>query len=99
VRRLLLLTSLSLVLALTLAPMTLADQHEDVQEGPPLTASPTPTPTATVTPTATNAAAAQYDGGKKVVLPETGGAGSFALMAGALLAVGGVMSFALVRRR
>ena len=95
----LLLTSLSMVLALMLAPVALAEQHEDVQEGPPLTASPTPTPTATVTPTATNAAAAQYDGGKEVVLPETGGAGSLALLAGALLVGGGVMSFALVRRK
>ncbi len=73
-----------------------------VQEGPPLTASPTATdtatPTATVTPTATNAAVAQYDGGKEVVLPETGGTSALALLAGALLVGGGVMSFALVRR-
>ena len=65
------------------------------------TTTPTTTPTSTVTPTstATNAAAAQYGGGKEVVLPETGGTSALALLAGALLVGGGVMSFALVRRR
>ena len=68
-----------------------------VQEGPPLSAS----------PTATVAANDQYDGGgskKGVVvggggtLPETGGVSSIALLAGALLIGGGVMSLALFRR-
>jgi LPXTG-motif cell wall-anchored protein len=58
-------------------------------------------------PTATVAAKAQYDGGgkKEVVvggggrtLPETGGVSSIALLAGALLIGGGVMSLALFRR-
>ena len=65
---------------------------------PTATGTPTPTSTVTSTPTATNAAEAQYGGGKEVVLPETGGAGGFALLAGALLVGGGVMSFALFRR-
>ena len=69
-----------------------------VQEGPPLSAS----------PTATVAAEDQYDdgGGKKEVvvgggrtLPETGGVSSIvALLAGALLIGGGIMSLALFRR-
>jgi len=90
VRRLLLLTSLSLVLALMLAPMAFAQDS-----------TATATPTATITPTATPtvAAKAQYGGGKKVVvLPKTGGASGIALLAGALLVSGGVMSFALFRR-
>jgi LPXTG-motif cell wall-anchored protein len=136
VRRLLLLTSLSMVLALMLAPAAfgqeevpfpegtpppaggecpagtqptvngcvsdeaLADYFRAIGEGQPGTASPTTTPTSTVTPTstATNAAEAQYDGGKEVVLPETGGTSALALLAGALLVGGGVMCFALFRR-
>jgi LPXTG-motif cell wall-anchored protein len=137
-KRLLLLTTLSMVLALMLAPAAfgqeevpfpegtpppaggecpagtqptvngcvsdeaLADYFRAIGEGQPGTATPTPTttPTSTVTPTstATNAAAAQYEGGKEVVLPETGGASGIALLAGALLVGGGVMSFALFRR-
>jgi LPXTG-motif cell wall-anchored protein len=129
-KRLLLLTTLSMVLALMLAPAAfgqeevpfpegtpppaggecpagtqptvngcvsdeaLADYFRAIGEGQPGTASPTTTPTST----ATNAAEAQYDGGKEVVLPETGGASGIALLAGALLVGGGVMSFALFRR-
>ena len=70
-----------------------------VQEGPPLTAS----------PTATVAAKSQYDdgGGKKKevvvgvggrTLPETGGVSTIALLAGALLIGGGVLSLALFQR-
>ena len=125
-------SALLLVAGLMIAPAALAQEEEvTVQEGPPLSASPTPsanlteddvilhtsTPTATVTvqegpplsasPTATVAAEAQYDGGgskKKVVvggggtLTETGGISSLALLAGALLIGGGVMSLALFRR-
>jgi hypothetical protein len=135
--RKLLPTSLALVLAVLLAPMALA-QDDDlmVQEGPPLTASPTatatatptatsgcttttdpetgesvttcidtapptattgPTPTSTTTPTST--ATTDGDGGEgSAILPETGGVSGIALLAGALLVGGGVMSFALVRR-
>jgi LPXTG-motif cell wall-anchored protein len=102
VRRLVLLTSVTVVLALMLAPMALAQDDVMVQEGPPLTASPiaTATPTSTVTPisTATNAAEAQYGGGKEIVLPETGGTSALALLAGVSLIGGGVMSLALFRR-
>jgi LPXTG-motif cell wall-anchored protein len=136
VRRLLLLTSLSVVLALMLAPAAfgqeevpfpegtpppaggecppgtqptvngcvsdeaLADYFRAIGEGQPGTASPTITPTSTVTPTstATNAAAAQYGGGKEIVLPETGGASGIALLAGVSLIGGGVMSLARFRR-
>ena len=116
VRRSLLLTSLSMVLALMLVPMALAqDDDVTVQEGPPLTASPTstatptatPTPTASPTPTATPAAtvtptptatATNGGDGGGATLPKTGGASSIALLAGALLVGGGVMSFALFRR-
>ncbi len=143
-RRLLTITGLVLVAGLMAMSAALAQEGEvtvqegppltasptaNVQEGPPLTASPTPsanleddvivnttTPTATVTvqegpplsasPTATNAAKDQYDGGgaKKVVmggsrtLPETGGVSAIALLAGALLIGGGLMSLALFRR-
>ena len=131
-RRLLMITALVLVAGLMVVPAALAQEDEvTVQEGPPLTASPTPpanlkddvifnttTPTATVTahpgpplsasPTATVPAKAQYDdGGKKKevvvgggggTLPETGGVSSIALLAGALLIGGGVMSLALFRR-
>ena len=131
-RKLLMITALVLVAGLMVVPAALAQEDEvTVQEGPPLTASPTPsanlkddviltttTPTATVTvhpgppltasPTATVAAKAQYDGDgakKEVVvggggrtLPETGGASSIALLAGALLIGGGVLSLALFRR-
>ena len=123
------ITALVLVAGLMVVPAALAQEDEvTVQEGPPLTASPTPsanlkgdvrltttTPTATVqegpplsaSPTATVPAKAQYDGGgkkKEVVvggggtLPETGGVSSIALLAGALLIGGGVMSLALFRR-
>jgi LPXTG-motif cell wall-anchored protein len=136
VRRVLLLSSLPLVLALMLAPAAfgqeevpfpegtpppaggecpagtqptvngcvsdeaLGDYLRAIGEGQPGTASPTTTPTSTVTltSTATNAAAAQYGGGKEVVLPETGGTSALALLAGALLVGGGVMSLALFRR-
>jgi hypothetical protein len=125
-RRLLMTSALVLVAGLMVVPAALAQVEDEVtvQEGPPLTASPTPsanleddvilnttTPTATVTvqegpplsasPTATVAAKDQYDGGgkkKEVVvgggrtLPETGGVSSIALLAGALLIGGGVMS-------
>ena len=129
-RRLLTVTALVLVAGLMVVPAALAQEDDEliVQEGPPLTASPTPsanleddvvvnttTPTATVTvqegpplsasPTATVAAKDQYDGdGKNVVvggggtLPETGGVSIIALLAGALLIGGGVMSLALFRR-
>ena len=129
-RRLLMIGALVLVAGLMVVPAALAQDDEvTVQEGPPLSASPTPsgnlkddvilnttTPTATVTvqegpplsasPTATVPAEAQYDGGgKKVVvgsggrtLPETGGVSSIALLAGALLIGGGVLSLALFRR-
>ncbi len=137
-RKVLLLTSLSMVLALMLAPAAfgqeevpfpegtpppaggecpagtqltvngcvsdeaLGDYLRAIGEGQPGTVSPTPTttPTSTVTPTstATNAAEAQYGGGKEAVLPETGGSSALALLAGALLVGGGVMSFALYRR-
>ena len=130
-RRLLMTTALVLVAGLMVVPAALAQEDEvTVQEGPPLTASPTPsanleddvilnttTPTATVTvqegpplsasPTATVAAKDQYDdGGKKEVvvggggrtLPETGGVSSIALLIGALLISGGVLSLALFRR-
>ncbi len=130
-RRLMTVTALVLVAGLMVVPAALAQEDDEliVQEGPPLTASPTPsanleddvvvhttTPTATVTvqegppltasPTATVAAKDQYDGGgkKKVVvggggtLPETGGVSIIALLAGALLIGGGVMSLALFRR-
>ena len=131
-RKLLMITALVLVAGLMVVPAALAQEDEvTVQEGPPLTASPTPsanlkddviltttTPTATVTvhpgppltasPTATVAAKAQYDGDgakKEVVvggggrtLPETGGVSSIALLAGALLIGGGVLSLALFRR-
>ena len=129
-RRLLMTSALVLVVGLMVVPTAFAQEDEvTVQEGPPLTASPTPsanlkddvilnttTPTATVTvqegpplsasPTATNAAKAQYDGGgkKEVIvgggrtLPETGGVSSIALLAGALLIVGGAVSLALFRR-
>ncbi len=73
----------------------LADYLQAIGEGQPGTANPTTTPTST----ATNAAEVQYGGGKEVVLPETGGTSALALLAGALLVGGGVMSFALVRRR
>ncbi len=132
-RRLSMITALVVLVAgLMVAPAALAQQQDEVtvQEGPPLTASPTPsanleddvilnttTPSATVTvqegpplsasPTATVAAEDQYDdgGGKKEVvvgggrtLPETGGISSIALLAGALLIGGGIMSLALFRR-
>ena len=132
-RRLFMITALVLVAGLMVVPAALAqgDDELTVQEGPPLTASPTPsanlkddvilnttTPTATVSvqegpplsasPTAGVAAKDQYDGGgkKEVVvggggdrtLPETGGVSSIALLAGALLIVGGVLSLALFRR-
>ena len=132
VRRLLLLTSLSLVLALVLAPAALADHHPahvvipghhqaqhpegvpcplGLDEMPPGTVcgeggsywvpdnaaqgqyKPTVTPTQTPTSTATSSPTATA-----VSLPETGGASGFALLAGALLVGGGVMSFALFRR-
>ncbi len=95
-RRLLMITALVLVAGLTAVPAALAQEDEvTVQEGPPLSAS----------PTATVAAKDQYDGGgKKVVvggggtLPATGGVSIIALLAGALLIGGGVMSLALFRR-
>ena len=97
-RRLFMITALVLVAGLTAVPAALAQDDEvTVQEGPPLTAS----------PTATVPAEDQYDGGgkkKEVVvsggrtLPETGGVSSIALLAGALLIGGGVMSLALFRR-
>ena len=119
--RVLMTAALFLVAGLMVVPAALAQEDEvTVQEGPPLTASPTPsanlkddvilhttTPTATVTvqegppltasPTATVAAKAQYDGGGGT-LPETGGASGIALLALALLAGGGVMSLAILRR-
>jgi LPXTG-motif cell wall-anchored protein len=124
VRRSLLLTSLSMVVALMLVPIALAqDDDVMVQEGPPLTASPTATatptatptatasptptatPTATVTPTPTPTATATDGGdgdgdggGGGATLPKTGGASGIALLAGALLVGGSVMSFALFRR-
>ena len=133
-RRLLMITALVLVAGLMVVPAALAQEDDEltVQEGPPLSASPTPsanlkddvilnttTPTATVrvqegpplsaSPTAGGAAKDQYDGGgkKEVVivgggggrtLPETGGVSSIALLAGALLIVGGVIGLALFRR-
>ena len=146
-RSVLMTTALVLVAGLMVVPAALAQEDEvtvqegpplsasptaTVQEGPPLTASPTPsanlkddvilnttTPTATVTvqegpplsasPTAGVAAKDQYDDGdgkKEVVvgggggrtLPETGGVSNIALLIGALLIVGGVMSLALFRR-
>jgi len=68
-----------------------------VDTAPP-TATTGPTPTSTTTPTST--VTTDGDGGGKMdVLPETGGAGAaLALLAGALLVSGGVMSFALFRR-
>jgi LPXTG-motif cell wall-anchored protein len=97
VRRMLLLTALSLVGALVLAPAVFAQDESAspspspdeiiAQEGPPLTAL-TPTATASGRP----AAAA---GG---TLPDTGGNG-LALVAGALLLGSGVLSYAVLRRR
>jgi LPXTG-motif cell wall-anchored protein len=98
-RRLLMTSALVLVAGLMVVSTAPAQDDEvTVQEGAPLTAS----------PTATVAAKTQYDGGggkKKVVvgggggtLPETGGVSSIALLAGALLIGGGVMSLALFRR-
>jgi LPXTG-motif cell wall-anchored protein len=91
-------SALVLVAGLMVVPAALGQEDEvTVQEGPPLSAS----------PTATVAAKDQYDGGgkkKEVVvgggrtLPETGGVSSIALLAGALLIGGGVMSLALFRR-
>ncbi len=90
-------SALVLMAGLMVVPAALAQEDEvTVQEGPPLTAS----------PTATVAAKAQYDGsgGSKKVdvgsggrLPETGGVSSIALLAGALLIGGGVMSFVVPR--
>ena len=150
-RRLLMIIALVLVAGLMLVPAALAQQDElTVQEGPPLTASPTAnvqegpplsaasptpsanleddvilnttTPTATVTvqegpplsasPTAGVAGKDQYDdggtkkkeeevvvgGGGGRTLPETGGVSSIALLAGALLIVGGLLSWGLFRR-
>jgi hypothetical protein len=75
-------------------PTATAGQDVTVQDGPPLT----PSPTATSAPTATAtilSSAAQAAGG---ILPPTGGDG-LALVAAALLLGSGVMSFAILRRR
>ena len=107
-RRLLLLTTLSLVLALVLAPAAVAHPgHHDATA----TATPSATAagkvqykTATATPTATVAADAQYHQykatGSATALPATGGASvtsAIALGAGALLVAGGLLARRIIR--
>jgi hypothetical protein len=108
VRRLLLLTALTLVAALVLAPAAVAKQHKDddasATASATVTASPTASPDVTVqegppltalpTATASGSPAAAVGG----ALPATGGSG-LALMAAALLLGSGVLSYAVLRRK
>jgi hypothetical protein len=111
-RRLLLVGSLSLVALLMLAPVASAQDMgpcinpETGQTLPPSSCGPTTSPTVTATPSSeevgvgTPTASAITGSPTATALPGTGGfsAGSLSLLAAALLAGSGVLSYAIMRR-